>query len=71
MNSQPTFLFLTYFNSMNYGHNIKRITLALGIFEVFLRILLIMNLSLNQTLLTYLLYVNQTWMTQFILANSL
>ena len=21
MNAQPTFLFLTYFNSVNYGHN--------------------------------------------------
>ena len=27
MNSQPTFLFLTYFNSMNYGCIIKRMTL--------------------------------------------
>ena len=24
MNSQPTFLFLTYFNSINYGQIIKR-----------------------------------------------
>ena len=23
MNSQPTFMFLTYLNSMNYGHIIK------------------------------------------------
>ena len=30
-----------------------------------------MNLSLNQTLLTFLLYVRQTWMTQLILAISL
>ena len=28
----------------------------------------IVNLSLNQTLLTFLLYVRQTWMTQLILA---
>ena len=35
MNSQPTFLFLTYFNSMNYGHLIK--SLALRIFEAFVR----------------------------------
>ena len=30
-----------------------------------------MNLSRNQTLLTLLLYVRQTWMTQLILAISL
>ena len=30
----------------------------------------IVNLSLNQTLLTFLLYVRQTWMAQLILANS-
>ena len=29
------------------------------------------DLSLNQTLLTFLLYVRQTWMTQLILAISL
>ena len=33
--------------------------------------LLMANLFLNQTLLAYLLYVRQTWMTQFILAISL
>ena len=27
MKSQPTFLFLTYFNSMNYGHTVKKIRL--------------------------------------------
>ena len=32
-------------------------------FEVFVPILLNINLSLNQTLLTVLLYVRQTWMT--------
>ena len=36
--------------------------------EAFVRILLIVNLSLNQTLLTFLLCVRQTWMTQLILA---
>ena len=35
------------------------------------RILVIVNLSLNQTLLTFLLYLKQTWMTQLILAISL
>ena len=34
-------------------------------------ILLILKLSLNQTLLTFLLCVRQTWMTQLILAISL
>ena len=46
-------------------------SLALLIFEAFVRILLIVNISLNQTLLTFLLYVRQTWMAQLILAISL
>ena len=46
-------------------------SLALRIFKAFFRILLIGNLSLNQTLLTFLLCVRQTWMTQLILAISL
>ena len=50
---------------------LKYISLALWIFEVFIWILLIANLSLNQTLLTFLLCVKQTWMTQLILAISL
>ena len=33
--------------------------------------LLIVSLSLNQTLLKFLLYVRQTWMAQLILAISL
>ena len=41
------------------------------IFKVFIRILLNLNLSLNETLLTFLPYVRQTWMTQLILAISL
>ena len=44
--------------------------LALQIFEGFVTILLNVNLSLNQTLRTYLLF-RQTWMTQVILAISL
>ena len=44
--------------------------LALQIFKAFVPILLIVNLSLNQTLLTFLLCVRQTWMTQLILAIS-
>ena len=47
------------------------LNLALQIFEVFVRILLNANLSLNQTLLTLLIYEEQTWMTQLILAISL
>ena len=47
------------------------LNLALRIFEVFVRILLNANLSLNQTLLTLLIYEKQTWMTQLILAISL
>ena len=39
--------------------------------EAFVQILLIVNLSLNQTLLTFFLYVRQTWMTQLTLAISL
>ena len=75
MNSQHTFPFLTYFNTVNYGHIIKShitlLSLALRIFEPFVRILLIVNLYLFQTLLTFLLYVRQTLMTQLILAISL
>ena len=39
-------------------------------FGAFIRILLIANLSLNQTVLTFLLCLKQTWMTQLILAIS-
>ena len=46
-------------------------SLALRIFKAFVQILLIANLSLNQTLLTFLLCVRKTWMTQLILAISL
>ena len=37
--------------------------------EAFVKILLIVNLPLNQTLLTFLLYMRQTWMTQLVLAR--
>ena len=46
-------------------------SLALRIFKAFIQILLIVNLSLNQTVLTFLLCVRQTWMAQLILAISL
>ena len=45
--------------------------LALQILEAFIPILLNVNLSLNQTVLSFLLYVRQTVITQLILAVSL
>ena len=45
--------------------------LALRMFEAFVGILLIVNLFLNQTLRTFLLYLRHTWMPQLILATSL
>ena len=41
------------------------------VFEAFVQIFLIVNLSLNQTLLTFLLSVRQTWITQLNLEISL
>ena len=78
MNSQSTFLFSTYFlwpyyegcKPGNFESN-NSLKLSFTIFEAFVRILLNVNLSLNQTLLTFLLYVRQTWTAQFILAISL
>ena len=66
------FCFWPVFNSINHGHIIKRMqNLALPIFQAFTQILLYVNPSLNQTLLTFLLCVGQTWMAQLILAISL
>ena len=79
------FLILTYFwlNEMvilSKGQkDINRITmnhtplsnLALPIFKALVRILLNVNLLLNQTFRTFLLYVRKTWMTQLILTISL
>ena len=66
MNSQPTFLFLTYLGLINYGLNCRILeSLALQIFEAFIQILLIVSLIMNQTLLIFLLCVILTWMTQF------
>ena len=45
--------------------------LALQILEAFVQTLLNVNLFLNETLLTFLLCVRQTWMVQLILAISL
>ena len=45
--------------------------LALRILEAFFRILLMVNLSMNQTLLTFFLHMRPAWMTQLILAVSL
>ena len=39
--------------------------MALRMFEAFVQILFIVNLSLNQSLLTFLLCVRKTWMTHF------
>ena len=47
------------------------LNLALQIFQAFVPILLNVNLSLNEALLTFLLSARQTWMTQFILGVSL
>ena len=79
------FLILTYFwlNEMvilSKGQkDINRITmnhtplsnLALPIFKALVRILLNVNLLLNQTFRIFLLYVRKTWMTQLILTISL
>ena len=79
MSSQPTFLFFNIFKLKElcpyYRQHVNQIvlnhttleSLALQIFEPFVQILLIANLSLKQTLLTFLLCVRQTWMTQLIL----
>ena len=45
--------------------------MAVRVFKAFVRILLIANISLNETLLTFFLYVRQTWITQLIQAISL
>ena len=79
MNSQSTFVFFNLFKLNElwpyYQNHVNQIilnhttlwSLALRIIEAFVWILLIVNLSLNQTLLTFLLCVRQTWMTQLIL----
>ena len=54
-------------NQTTLNHKILQ-NLALEIFEVCFRILLNANPSLNQTFLTILLYVRQTWMNQLVLA---
>ena len=49
------------------SHNSLKLTLQL--FEVFVQILLNLNLPLNETFLTFLLSVRQTWITQLILTQ--
>ena len=67
------------FNSVHWPYYQKEINqivlnhttlwnVSLPTFEVFIQILLNVNLSLNQTLVTFLLCVRQTWMAQLILA---
>ena len=51
------------------SHN--SLKLSFKIFEAFVRTLFNVNLFMNQTLLTFLLCVRQTWITQLILAISL
>ena len=79
MNSQP--LFLTYLTQcvmvISKGRkpdnfeSLNSLKPNFTIFETFVRTLLIVNLSMNQILLTFLLYVRQTRLTQLILAISL
>ena len=82
MHSHRTIPVVTsFFDSMKWSYyqkHVNQITLngrtlknlALPIFEVFIWSLLDMNLSLNQILPTFLLYVRQTWLTQLSLAIS-
>ena len=75
------FWFWPLFNSRKwqcYQKNLNQITLnhttlsnlALPKLEVFVQISLNVNLSFNQTLLAFLFYVRQPWMTQLILARG-
>ena len=77
MTSQSTFLFFNlfklnelwpYYQKHVNWINLNRTTLwslALWIFEAFVQILLLVNLSLNQTLLTFLLCVRPGWLNWF------
>ena len=56
---------------MSKVHKLDNVESHLPIFKVFTLTLLIVNLSLNETLLIFLLYPRQTWMTHLILAISL
>ena len=68
MKSQPTFLFLTYFSCIEMAMSSKeRKASKFGLLSNFVEC----ESSLNQTLLTFLLYLKQTWMAQLILAISL
>ena len=51
------------------SHNSLKLSFS-NICEVFVRILSDLNLSLNQTLLTFMLCVRQTWMAQVIVVTS-
>ena len=73
---------LLFFDSMKcpyYQKHIKQITfnhttllnLTLPIFEVFILISLDVNLSMNQTLLMFLFYKSQTWITPLSLCERL
>ena len=75
-------IFLLIFDSVKwwcYQNHVNQVTsnhttlwiLDLPIFNVFVSNLLFVNLSLNQTLLIFLLYMRQTWKTWLIQAISL
>ena len=81
MNSQPFYLFIFNLFELDElskackpdnfeSHNYLKLGFT-NICETFFPILLIVNLSFNQTLLTFLLYVRQTEMTLLILTISL
>ena len=74
MNSQPTFLFLIYFllNELRpyYQRECKPHNFESNN-SLKLSFTLNVNNSLNQTLLTFLFCVRQTWMTQMIPGISL
>ena len=83
MNSQPTFPVLTYFFTPcivailskgckldNFGSD-NSLKLSFTNIQGFCLNFVYCETFLNQTLLTFLLYVRQTWMTQLILAISL
>ena len=77
--SQPTFLILNSMKWPYYQKDINQVNLnpttpwnlALRILELVIWILLDVNLSLNQILLTFLHYVRQTWTTKSTVAISL
>ena len=62
---------MAIFPKVHQPDNVESHNSLKRILEVFVLILLEVNLSFNQTLLTFLLYVKQSRKTQLILAISL